>query len=589
MTQGVETSDDRVSFSDDEDEDEENAWIDDFVASWRQHCIAVIVAVSATVLAYYYQKLAGGISVIASKRVKRLMLAPTTLEDLHQKQQQQPHSHLHQYRRTANVSFCGMATPIATELAVMDFNVPNSLIPSMALHFQDDWLHDDEAYPSGEQHPETLCMDRLERTSQQKFIKGVTFYYKAPGLGSMYREQLGSEVDPLAKRKKIQAVLLTFTGFAAKFVNMGVVPILLYWDGRGGDDRNRRFVGEIAPFEAITTATRPGESFSVSPVYDHSHALDRWVVTADDAVQYYEPGNAKPLTGTDERLYRTQKLNQEFAKHYLMNSGRSWLSHFPRAFPGHHMWKAEYFGQKYIVSSTIVDDGDNERPQNYKLEVVSVTPRVFTIRNFLSATKCDSLIQMAISNDLEASTVYAGSLAKQHRDIYTRSSTNTWLTRDTANVTEEIYRRAAHLINIDESLLQAPIDDDVDAHHHSIAESLQVIRYKAREQYAPHHDWVLPSQQHRYQPTRFATLLLYLNDNFEGGQTIFPRAVNSQFHEGIQIKPEKGMAVLFYNVLPDGNVDDLSIVSTLHACFSHVAMQLIRYCLHSCSTAANRL
>jgi prolyl 4-hydroxylase len=69
---------------------------------------------------------------------------------------------------------------------------------------------------------------------------------------------------------------------------------------------------------------------------------------------------------------------------------------------------------------------------------------------------------------------------------------------------------------------------------------------------------VYPPQTHRMQPTRFATLLLYLNDDFEGGETRFPRATNANFHNGITIEPKKGTAVLFYSVLPDGNVDDLS-------------------------------
>jgi prolyl 4-hydroxylase len=35
--------------------------------------------------------------------------------------------------------------------------------------------------------------------------------------------------------------------------------------------------------------------------------------------------------------------------------------------------------------------------------------------------------------------------------------------------------------------------------------------------------------------------------------------MNAEFHDGIGIWPEAGKAVLFYNVLPDGNVDDWSV------------------------------
>jgi len=44
----------------------------------------------------------------------------------------------------------------------------------------------------------------------------------------------------------------------------------------------------------------------------------------------------------------------------------------------------------------------------------------------------------------------------------------------------------------------------------------------------------------------------------EGGGTTFPRAVSTDFHDGIKIKPQSGKAVVFYNVLPDGNFDQLS-------------------------------
>ena len=51
-----------------------------------------------------------------------------------------------------------------------------------------------------------------------------------------------------------------------------------------------------------------------------------------------------------------------------------------------------------------------------------------------------------------------------------------------------------------------------------------------------------------------ATLLIYLNDGFEGGETHFPLT-------GLRFKGRKGDALLFHNVLPGGAPDPI----TLHA------------------------
>ena len=543
---------------DDEEEEESTSLWNEVVEGWRQHAFAVLVAVAATALAVACQQ-------------PRIGSTSSSVTSINIMENFKKHSHLEGYRRASNISFCesdsanllllslgdGGASSHSHNLTRMDFNVPKTLVPALKLHYYADALEDDEyqrvlsePLDVSISDPQLDCLDRRVDDSPKTHIKGHTYYFRAPPFDSLYPQIHPSEGGVmLQSTSRPKPAHLTFTGFAAKFVNLSPRPVLLYWDGRRIDDR--RLVGEIAPFDALGTATTPGQSFSVSPVYDSSHALDRWVVTADDCLVYYEPDNVwETLNDKQQQLYQMQKLNQEFAKHYLIHSGRSWLSHFPRPFPLHYMWPAAHFGQVHTVQA---DSGTL-----YQLTVESVTPRVLSIENFLSGDECDQLIGLALQQGLQGSTVYSGSLAKHQRDLSTRSSMNTWLARSTTELTDRIYRRAAKVLNVDESLLQAPVDDEVAPQYHSMAESLQVVRYKKGEEYTAHHDFVYPPLQHRLQPTRFATLLLYLNDNYQGGQTVFPRAVNSQYHDGITVQPKKGKAVLFYNILPDGNVDDLS-------------------------------
>jgi 2OG-Fe(II) oxygenase superfamily len=67
----------------------------------------------------------------------------------------------------------------------------------------------------------------------------------------------------------------------------------------------------------------------------------------------------------------------------------------------------------------------------------------------------------------------------------------------------------------------------------------------------------MPSMVHG-QPSRFATVLFYLNDDMEGGETSFPRWLNAETPNELKVKPERGKAILFYNMLPDGNYDERS-------------------------------
>jgi hypothetical protein len=91
------------------------------------------------------------------------------------------------------------------------------------------------------------------------------------------------------------------------------------------------------------------------------------------------------------------------------------------------------------------------------------------------------------------------------------------------------------------------------------AETCQVLHYKVGEYFGPHFDFFEPGfGGHAAMLTdygqRVATVLVYLNDDLEGGETDFPRL-------GVRYRGRKGDALMFRNVDAEGRPDP----RTLHA------------------------
>jgi prolyl 4-hydroxylase len=74
-------------------------------------------------------------------------------------------------------------------------------------------------------------------------------------------------------------------------------------------------------------------------------------------------------------------------------------------------------------------------------------------------------------------------------------------------------------------------------------EPLQLLRYRPGAEYRPHFDAIGGEANQR-----ILTVIVYLNDDFDGGETAFPRT-------GFQFKGAAGDAILFRNVLPNGQPD----------------------------------
>ena len=92
-----------------------------------------------------------------------------------------------------------------------------------------------------------------------------------------------------------------------------------------------------------------------------------------------------------------------------------------------------------------------------------------------------------------------------------------------------------------------------------IFEPTQILHYAVGEQFRPHHDFLDPdvpgfAEYLKKFGQRIATVLIYLNGGYSGGETVFPKV-------GINYRGEAGDALFFTNVDRSGRGDPL----TMHA------------------------
>mmetsp|Transcript_8370 Transcript_8370/g.15517 ORF Transcript_8370/g.15517 Transcript_8370/m.15517 type:complete len:546 (+) Transcript_8370:187-1824(+) len=222
-----------------------------------------------------------------------------------------------------------------------------------------------------------------------------------------------------------------------------------------------------------------------------------------------------------------------FHTEYKAQTGRPWLAYFPRPKPRLHMWPAEKIGDVHAIGDT--NDG---HPFDLKLVAISQEPRVFLVENLLSQDEVDFILKTA-KDKVQRSAV--GS-ASNGFVTDTRTSRTAWLSRDSSETMNKLYSRFAKVLNI----------PDEELTHDNTAENLQVVTYNVGQKYSPHHDF----NDKGSPPQRFLTLFIYLKAADEKGGTGFPLAYDRR---GMSVNPKPGSAVLWYNMLEDGNADELSL------------------------------
>lgn len=172
---------------------------------------------------------------------------------------------------------------------------------------------------------------------------------------------------------------------------------------------------------------------------------------------------------------------------------------------------------------------------------LSATPEVYRVNGLLSRDECDYLI-CAAAPLLTPSLVVDPKKGKADHAQYRTSDGALFGLVDLDLVLIALYERLARAAGVD----------------WANCELIGVLRYRPGQEYKPHHDY-LPEDDNDYSEVKRAgqrakTLLVSLNDSYEGGATVFPR-LNLEFRGGV------GDALVFANT--DG--DERPYPETLHA------------------------
>jgi len=172
-------------------------------------------------------------------------------------------------------------------------------------------------------------------------------------------------------------------------------------------------------------------------------------------------------------------------------------------------------------------------------QTLSDSPRIRVIRNFATPEECHWLIERARPRLKQA-------MIRDHagNDVVDPGRSNRateFQILDMDLVIEIIRSRISQALRV-------PL---------AVFELTQLLHYGPSQEFKVHHDYLDPSNPvHRKHldthGQRIATFLIYLNEQFEGGETDFPKA-------GVRFRGTTGDAIFWANVESDGQPDLASV------------------------------
>lgn len=202
---------------------------------------------------------------------------------------------------------------------------------------------------------------------------------------------------------------------------------------------------------------------------------------------------------------------------------------------------------------------DRYMPVNLDLpnvQLLHLDPPIFLVENFWSKAKCKELIEeLRATGRMAQSTVGADNLYSSSVKDSNRRTSSSVLIDDQlqeefpriGSFAEEIQQNAFEILQ-GNRLGQWGRSGKQPLFQQYCFEALQAAEYQQGQHFLEHEDAfpVSVAEENKFQ--RHATVLLYLNDVEQGGETTFS-------HLNISVKPRGGSALIFFPSFSDGTPD----------------------------------
>ncbi|UCZ55013.1 2OG-Fe(II) oxygenase [Bacillus shivajii] len=152
-------------------------------------------------------------------------------------------------------------------------------------------------------------------------------------------------------------------------------------------------------------------------------------------------------------------------------------------------------------------------------------PFIAILGNVLSDEECDELIK------LSKDKVHRSKVGNTREIDVLRTSSSTFLQESESDIVTKVEKRVSQIMNV--------------PYEHG--EGLQILNYNIGQEYKAHLDYFKSATN-----PRISTLVMYLNDVEQGGETYFPKL-------NFSVSPQKGMAVYFEYFYNDQELNELTL------------------------------